>query len=132
MVLISVGVGLFLMVMGVRLMMVRNSLKASRPSNVRLKQLEKEWKFLLPLGFVVFLIGFFSPLLQVSVELAKSIANTGGVLFGLGIPQFAQWKLGQGTEDELKKSEKQLEIEAWFITIIGFVLVLVPPSLGLT
>jgi len=125
--LILLSVGLAMMVIGVRLIMVKNSLQASKLSNERLKLLKKEWLYLLPAGIIVFLIGFFSPYFQLSVEQAKNIAITGGVLFGLGIPQFSQWKLGQGTEEQVKKSAKQLKKWAWVIAIIGGILVIISP-----
>ena len=130
-ILILQAAGFLLMVTGVRFIMVRNSLRASKPSKERLKMLKKEWLYLLPGGVIVFLIGFFSPHCQLSVEEAKIIANTGLALFGLGIPQYCQWKYGRGTDKQVKNFVKQLKKYAWVITIIGLVLVLVSPIIGL-
>jgi Na+-driven multidrug efflux pump len=126
---ILLSAGLLLLVTGVRLIMVRNSLKASKPSPERLKSLHKEFLYLLPAGVIVFLIGFFSPHFQLSVEQAKNIANTGLALFGLGIPQYCQWQYGRGTDKQVKNFVKRFKIWAWVIAIIGAVLVLVPPIL---
>ncbi|MCJ7744484.1 MAG: hypothetical protein MUO99_08040 [Dehalococcoidales bacterium] len=125
--LVLLSLGLSLMVLGVRFVMVRNSLRVSKPSDERLKLLKKEWLYLLPAGFIVFLIGFFSPHFKVSVEEARNLASTGGVLFVLGIPQFSQWKLGRGTEEKVRKSAEQLKKLAWVIAVIGFILALVSP-----
>lgn len=121
------SVGFSLMVIGVRFIMVKNNLKLGKPSNVRLKAFKKEWSHLLPAGLLVFLIGFFSPSFSLSVEEAKSIASTGGVLFGLGIPQYVQWDKGRGNEEQIKKSANTIGKWAWALYIVGGILVIGSP-----
>lgn len=113
------------MVTGVRLVMVRRSLRAGKPSPERLKQLNKEFLTCSIAGIIVWLIGGLAGLFgTLPIELAKTTANTGAVLFGLGIPQRAQWYCGKGTEVELKESTEQLRKLAWGVAIFGAALVL--------
>jgi hypothetical protein len=99
---ILLSVGLLLAVIGVRLWMVRHSLEAGKPNSERLKSLRAEFMILVIAGFLIFLIGFFSPYLTLSVERAKIIASSGGMIFGLAIPQYVQYYYGIPTVGKYK------------------------------
>lgn len=128
--LVLLTVGLALLVMGVRFMMVRNSLLAGKPSEKRLGQLKKEFMVCFIVGIIVYLIGWFSPRFPLSIEQAKAIASVGVMLVGLSIPQYLQRLKGRGDEQQVKRSAQQIKKWGWGLAILGAVLVVASPILN--
>jgi len=119
--------------MGVRFMMVRNSLLAGKPSEKRLGQLKKEFMVCFIVGIIVYLIGWFSPRFPrspLSIDQAKAIASVGVTLVGLSIPQYLQRLNGHGDEQQVKRSAQQIQKWGWCLAILGAVLVVASPILN--
>ena len=122
---VILSIGLALAVMGLRFIMVKNSLKGGKPLDERLKTLKKEFLAFLIAGGAIFLIGILGPYLALSVEISKVFANAGGVIFGLGIPQYTQWKYGQGTDAQVKESLKRVKKWTYLTLVLGVALIII-------
>jgi len=107
--------------MAVRFLMVKRSLQAGKPSEPRRKTLYGEFWICSIAGIFIFLVGITSPYYLLSVDHAKVIANSGGVLFGLGIPQYIQYYYSKDDQKYIK-SQKHLNNYAWGLFIVGSVL----------
>jgi len=111
--------------MALRFIMVKNSLKAGKPSEERLKTLKQEFCGYSIAGVVIFLAGISIPCLALPLEHAEIITTAGGVIFGLGIPQYIQWRYGKVCEAQIKESLKQVNKLVYFTLIPGVALIVV-------
>jgi hypothetical protein len=121
---VVLSVGLALVAMGIRFYMVRDSLKIAKPSDKHLVVFKKQYSVLLPGGIALFLVGILGPFLFLPGEYAKAIANAGGVIFGLGIPQFVQGRLGKESDDQWEKNISNIETTARWTAFGGLALVI--------
>jgi hypothetical protein len=106
------AIGFGLLVIGVRLMMLRNSLR--RVGNVPVaiaNQVMQE-------GSVVFVIGLFALLAGIFVSEGMVLINVGASLIYLGVLSFVQWTVQRG-----RGSKCQVYMWSWVTTSIGVVLI---------
>lgn len=115
------------MVLGVRLMIIRNSLRrASRAAQASpehtdiLSRLRVSWRegiILTALGFILLAVGLFDYLLLSSTGWA--IVNAGALVVSLGLGQLIQARAQRLPEDERKKSECLIRFGAYFSAFVG-------------
>jgi len=111
---ILLSIGFPLLLLGVRLMMVRNALR--RTGQVSLEhanQLGKEGWILSVTGLIVLLIGILLHWLLTYTP-AMAIINAGGLLIPLGIAQLIQWTVQRG-----RGTDGQVFFGAWVTVLIG-------------
>jgi len=125
--------GFPLMVLGVRLMIIRNSLRrASRAAEASpehkeiLSRLHVPWRegiLLTAGGFIVLVVGLIY-YLSLSHPAGWAIVNAGALLVILGIGQFIQARAQRLPEPERLKSESLIHAGAWFATVVGFAFII--------
>jgi hypothetical protein len=127
----SLQIGFILLVMGIRFMSVRNSIKSAKPKPDRLKTLKKEFGSFLTSGLIITAMGSISLLWIPSVIQSEIITSTGGVIFGLSIPQYLHYKYGQPNVQE-KQSIKMINIWTCIVLILGSILLIIAIVMNLS
>ena len=123
------SVGFFLMVMATRFVMIKHSLDAGRPSETRRQTLYKEFKLFSIAGLSLFLLGFFGAFIPADIKVAKTIADTGSIILGLGIPQYIQFSYSKD-DSKYGKYKKDLNTWKWWLFAIGFVFAVSSPIIS--
>lgn len=111
---ILLSIGFPLLVLGVRLMTVRNALRrAGQVSLEHANQVGREGWILSITGLIVLLIGILLYWLLPYTP-AMAVINAGGLLIPLGIAQLIQWTVQRG-----RGSDGQVYVGAWVTVLIG-------------
>ncbi len=108
--------GFSMLVIGVSLMVLRNSLRRSGNVQVAVaNQVRREGLIICVVGLLVLLVGIFSPLI---ISEARILMVSGASLMYVGLLSLIQWVVlsGRGTERHVYKG-------AWTVTWIGVALV---------
>ncbi|MBM3148816.1 MAG: hypothetical protein FJ008_01975 [Chloroflexi bacterium] len=118
------NIGLGLLVLGVRLMLVRNALRRAGivPEEIA-KKVKREGKILFIVGAVVIVIGcIFYRLLSKPETMA--IVNAGAILAPLGLAQLIQGVVLKQQGSGRQRGEMRVCIWAYIVTVTGAAIVL--------
>ena len=115
---ILLSIGFPLLVLGARLMMVRNALRRSgQVSLEHANQVGREGWILSITGLIVLAIGILLYWLLPYTP-AMAVISAGGLLIPLGIAQLIQWTVHRG-----RGSDSQVYVGAWVTVLIGVALI---------